>query len=126
MNSDSICVMVVDDSHTIRKTAEKLLEKEGFKVVCVEDGFDALACVADVNTSIIFMDVMMPRLDGYDTCQVIKASAQFTTTPIIMLSSKDGVFDKARGRLAGSEAFITKPFSKDVLIQAITQHLKLV
>lgn len=124
MNSDSICVMVVDDSHTIRKTAEKLLEKEGYKVVCVEDGFDALACVAEINPNIIFMDVMMPRLDGYDTCQVIKASEQFTKTPIIMLSSKDGVFDKARGRLAGSEAFITKPFSKDVLIQAITQHLK--
>lgn len=125
MNTKPTCIMVVDDSHTIRKTAEIILEKEGFKIICAEDGFDALAKVTEVNPDMIFMDVMMPRLDGYDTCQVIKASTQFANTPIVMLSSKDGIFDKARGRLAGSEAFITKPFTKDMLLQVIKQRLNL-
>ncbi len=116
-------IMLVDDSHTIRKTAEVLLSKEGFEVVCVEDGFEALAKVSDIKPDIIFMDVMMPRLDGYDACQIIKSSEEFKDTPVIMLSSKDGVFDRVRGRVAGSEAFISKPFSRDDLVNTIKTYL---
>ena len=115
-------IMVVDDSPTIRRTAETLLSKEGYEVTSVEDGLEALCKVAEVRPDVIFMDVMMPKLDGYDTCQVIKASADFSETLVIMLSSKDGIFDRARGKLAGSEAFISKPFSRDELLSVIETH----
>ncbi|MGL4674155.1 MAG: response regulator [Wohlfahrtiimonas sp.] len=113
-------IMVVDDSSTVRKTAELILSKEGFEVVSEIDGFNALSHLEDVKPDLIFMDVMMPNLDGYDTCQIIKGSAsELSKTPVIMLTSKDGAFDKARGQLAGCDAFITKPFTRDDLISVI-------
>ena len=121
--AQALKIMVVDDSHTIRKTAQTLLSKEGHTVICIEDGFEALTKVAEIRPDIIFMDVMMPRLDGYDTCQIIKASPDFKDTPIVMLSSKDGVFDKVRGRISGSVALVSKPFSKDDLVEAIQTYL---
>ncbi|WP_110018353.1 response regulator [Plasticicumulans acidivorans] len=115
--------MVVDDSRTIRRTAETLLEREGFIVITADDGFEALAKIVDGEPDIVFLDIMMPRLDGYQTCAVIKSNARFRATPVIMLSSKDGIFDKARGKLAGSEQFITKPFTREDLLDAIQQHV---
>jgi len=115
-------VMVIDDSKTIRRTAETLLAKEGCEVITAEDGFDALSKVADHRPDIIFVDVMMPRLDGYQTCALIKNNADFKATPVIMLSSKDGLFDKARGRIVGSDQYLTKPFSRAELLGAIEQH----
>jgi len=115
-------VMVIDDSKTIRRTAETLLAKEGCEVITAEDGFDALSKVADHRPDIIFVDVMMPRLDGYQTCALIKNNADFKATPVIMLSSKDGLFDKARGRIVGSDEYLTKPFSRAELLGAIEQH----
>ena len=117
-------VMVIDDSKTIRRTAETLLKREGAEVVTATDGFEALAKIADQQPQIIFVDIMMPRLDGYQTCALIKQHPQLKTTPVIMLSSKDGVFDRARGRLAGSDRYLTKPFTKEGLVEAVTQHLK--
>lgn len=117
-----ITVMVVDDSKTIRNVAEKLLHKEGFVVVTAENGFEALPKIVDHQPDIIFLDIMMPRLDGYQTCSVLKNSSRFKDTPVVMLSSKDGVFDKAKGRLVGSEQFVTKPFTKDDLLEAIDQY----
>jgi len=105
-------VMVIDDSKTIRRTAETLLAKVGCEVVTATDGFDALAKIADTRPDIIFVDIMMPRLDGYQTCALIKNNSEFKDTPVIMLSSKDGLFDKARGRIVGSDQYLTKPFSK--------------
>ncbi|PWV62323.1 twitching motility two-component system response regulator PilG [Plasticicumulans acidivorans] len=121
--NSAIKVMVVDDSRTIRRTAETLLEREGFIVITADDGFEALAKIVDGEPDIVFLDIMMPRLDGYQTCAVIKSNARFRATPVIMLSSKDGIFDKARGKLAGSEQFITKPFTREDLLDAIQQHV---
>ena len=117
-------VMIIDDSKTIRRTAETLLQKEGCDVITAEDGFDALAKIADHRPDIIFVDVMMPRLDGYQTCALIKNNSEFKSTPVIMLSSKDGLFDKAKGRIVGSDEYLTKPFSRDELLGAIQQHVK--
>jgi len=123
-NLEGLKVMVIDDSKTIRRTAETLLQKAGCEVITATDGFDALAKIADTNPDIIFVDIMMPRLDGYQTCALIKNNSNFKTTPVIMLSSKDGLFDKAKGRIVGSDQYLTKPFSKDELLGAIEQHVK--
>ena len=119
----SVRVLVIDDSKTIRRSAENLLSKEGYDVVTATDGFDALAKIADTRPEIIFVDIMMPRLDGYQTCALIKNNSAFKATPVIMLSSKDGLFDKAKGRIVGSDEYLTKPFSKDELLGAIRQHI---
>ena len=112
-------VMVIDDSKTIRRSAENLLAKAGCDVVTAVDGFDALAKIADTHPEIIFVDIMMPRLDGYQTCALIKNNSEFKATPVVMLSSKDGLFDKAKGRIVGSDRYITKPFSKEELLGTI-------
>lgn len=114
--------MVIDDSKTIRRTAETLLRKEGCDVVTASDGFEALAKIADYKPGIIFIDIMMPRLDGYQTCALIKHNRLFRNTPVIMLSSKDGLFDRARGRIVGSEQYLTKPFTREELLGAIKRH----
>ncbi len=114
-------VLVIDDSNTIRRSAEIFLKQGGHEVMLAEDGFDALAKVNDFKPSLIFCDILMPRLDGYQTCAIIKRNAKFSSVPVIMLSSKDGVFDKARGRMVGSQEYLTKPFTKDQLLQAVTQ-----
>jgi twitching motility two-component system response regulator PilG len=119
---NSTRVLVIDDSNTIRRSAEIFLKQGGYEVVLAEDGFDALAKVTDHRPDLIFCDILMPRLDGYQTCAIIKRNPQFATTPVIMLSSKDGLFDKARGRMVGSEDYLTKPFTKDQLLQAVAQH----
>lgn len=116
-------VMVIDDSKTIRRTAESLLAREGADVVTAVDGFDALAKIADQHPQIIFLDIMMPRLDGYQTCALIKTNQLFKQTPVIMLSSKDGLFDRARGRIVGSEQYLTKPFTREELLDAIRTHV---
>ena len=116
-------VLVIDDSKTIRKTAETLLAKEGCEVYTAVDGFDALAKVADYTPDIVFVDIMMPRLDGYQTCSLIKHNKVFKSIPVIMLSSKDGLFDKARGRIVGSEQYLTKPFTREELLGAIRRHV---
>ena len=116
-------VMVIDDSKTIRRTAETLLKKEGCEVVTAVDGFEALAKISDHQPVIIFVDIMMPRLDGYQTCALIKNHQVFRSTPVVMLSSKDGLFDKARGRIVGSEQYLTKPFTRDELLDAIRRHV---
>lgn len=116
-------VMVIDDSKTIRRSAETLLKREGFDVVTATDGFEALAKIADQHPSIIFVDIMMPRLDGYQTCALIKNNQTFRSTPVIMLSSKDGLFDRAKGRVVGSEEYLTKPFTKEELLGAIDKYV---
>jgi len=115
-------VLIVDDSMTIRRTAETLLKREGYEVVTAEDGFEALSRIVDDRPDIIFLDIMMPRLDGYQTCAVIKNNTEFRSTPVIMLSSKDSIFDRARGSLVGSEQYVTKPFTREELLDAIQQH----
>ncbi|GAA4412968.1 response regulator [Quisquiliibacterium transsilvanicum] len=117
-------VMVVDDSNTIRRSAEIFLGQAGFRVILAEDGFDALAKVADHDPDLVFCDILMPRLDGYQTCALIKKSPRFSEIPVIMLSSKDGLFDKARGRMVGSDQYLTKPFTKDSLLQAVATHAR--
>jgi twitching motility two-component system response regulator PilG len=117
--SGAIKVLVIDDSNTIRRSAELFLRQAGYEVILAEDGFDALAKISDHQPSLIFVDIMMPRLDGYQTCALIKQHPQLKSTPVIMLSSKDGVFDRARGRLAGSDRYLTKPFTKEGLVQAV-------
>ena len=112
-------VMVIDDSNTIRRSAEIFLVQAGCQVVLAEDGFDALAKIADHQPRVIFCDIMMPRLDGYQTCSLIKKNPRFKATPVIMLSSKDGLFDRARGRMVGSDQYLTKPFTKDSLLQTV-------
>jgi twitching motility two-component system response regulator PilG len=112
-------VMVIDDSNTIRRSAEIFLKQANCQVVLAEDGFDALAKIADHQPDVIFCDIMMPRLDGYQTCSLIKKNARFKATPVIMLSSKDGLFDRARGRMVGSDHYLTKPFTKDSLLQTV-------
>ncbi|MFC3903832.1 twitching motility two-component system response regulator PilG [Acinetobacter marinus] len=116
-------VMIIDDSKTIRRTAETLLQREGCQVVSAVDGFDALSKIVDTNPDIIFVDIMMPRLDGYQTCALIKNNQNYQNVPVIMLSSKDGLFDQAKGKIVGSEQYLTKPFSKEELFEAINNHV---
>jgi twitching motility two-component system response regulator PilG len=116
-------ILVIDDSKTIRRTAETLLAKEGCTVFTAMDGFDALSKIADHHPDVIFVDIMMPRLDGYQTCSLIKHNDSFKDIPVIMLSSKDGLFDRARGRIVGSEQYLTKPFTRDELLGAIAQQV---
>ena len=122
-HSSALKVMVIDDSKTIRRTAETLLKNVGCEVITAIDGFDALAKIVDHHPHIIFVDIMMPRLDGYQTCALIKGNQLFKSTPVIMLSSKDGLFDKARGRIVGSEQYLTKPFTRDELLGAIRTYV---
>jgi len=112
-------VLVIDDSNTIRRSAEIFLKQGGHEVVLAEDGFDALSKINDYHPDVIFCDILMPRLDGYQTCAIIKKNARFAAVPVVMLSSKDGVFDKARGRMVGSQEYLTKPFTKDQLLEAV-------
>ncbi len=114
-------VLVVDDSNTIRRSAEIFLKQGGHEVLLADDGFDALAKINDYQPDLVFCDILMPRLDGYQTCAIIKRNARFANIPVVMLSSKDGVFDKARGRMVGSQEYLTKPFTKDQLLQAVQQ-----
>ena len=123
VNLGGVKVMVIDDSNTIRRSAEIFLVQAGCQVVLAEDGFDALAKIADHHPDIVFCDIMMPRLDGYQTCALIKNNSAFKSTPVIMLSSKDGLFDKAKGRIVGSDQYLTKPFSKEELLGAIKTHV---
>lgn len=116
-------IMVIDDSKTIRRTAETLLQREGYEVITAVDGFEALSKIAEANPDIVFVDIMMPRLDGYQTCALIKNSQNYQNIPVIMLSSKDGLFDQAKGRVVGSDEYLTKPFSKDELLTAIRNHI---
>ncbi len=116
-------IMVIDDSKTIRRTAENLLRKAGCEVITAVDGFEALSLVADHHPDLIFVDIMMPRLDGYQTCALIKSNKAYADTPVIMLSSKDGLFDRAKGRLAGSDQYLTKPFTREELLDAIRRHV---
>lgn len=121
-NLAGLKVMVIDDSNTIRRSAEIFLLQAGCKVILAEDGFDALAKITDHQPEVIFVDIMMPRLDGYQTCALIKKNARFAATPVIMLSSKDGLFDRARGRMVGSDEYLTKPFTKEVLLRTVAER----
>ena len=123
-NLAGVKVMVIDDSNTIRRSAEIFLGKAGATVILAEDGFDALAKIADHQPELIFCDILMPRLDGYQTCAMIKKSPRFKEIPVVMLSSKDGLFDRARGRLVGSERYLTKPFTKDSLLQTVVEFTR--
>jgi twitching motility two-component system response regulator PilG len=116
------CVLVVDDSATIRRSAETMLANEGFEVITAENGFEALSKVTKHHPDLIFVDIMMPRLDGYQTCAIIKNNADFRDTPVVMLTSKDGLFDMARGRVVGSDLYLTKPFTREELLGAVKQH----
>lgn len=118
----SVKVMVIDDSNTIRRSAEIFLKASGCEVILAEDGFDALAKISNEHPDLIFVDIMMPRLDGYQTCSLIKRNARYKTTPVIMLSSKDGLFDRARGRMVGSDQYLTKPFTQETLIDAVQTY----
>jgi twitching motility two-component system response regulator PilG len=120
-NGSTFKVLVVDDSNTIRRSAEIFLKQGNHEVLLAEDGFDALAKVNDYQPDLIFCDILMPRLDGYQTCAIIKRNTKFSNVPVIMLSSKDGVFDKARGRMVGAQDYLTKPFTKEQLLQAVQQ-----
>jgi twitching motility two-component system response regulator PilG len=115
-------VLVIDDSNTIRRSAEIFLKQGGHEVVLAEDGFDALAKLSDYQPDVVFCDILMPRLDGYQTCAIIKRNPIFAGVPVIMLSSKDGLFDKARGRMVGSQDYLTKPFTKDQLLKTVLAH----
>ncbi len=121
-STGSMKVLVIDDSNTIRRSAEIFLKQGGHQVTLAEDGFDALSKVGDSQPDLIFCDILMPRLDGYQTCAIIKRNEKFAATPVVMLSSKDGVFDKARGRMVGSQDYLTKPFTKDQLLHAVQQY----
>ena len=116
-------VMVIDDSNTIRRSAEIFLTKAGCEVILAQDGFDALSKITDHQPDVVFVDIMMPRLDGYQTCSLIKRNVKYRSTPVIMLSSKDGLFDRARGRMVGSDEYLTKPFTKDTLLSAVREHM---
>jgi twitching motility two-component system response regulator PilG len=118
-----IKVMVIDDSNTIRRSAEIFLVQAGCKVILAEDGFDALSKITDHQPDVVFVDIMMPRLDGYQTCALIKKNPRFSGTPVIMLSSKDGLFDRARGRMVGSDEYLTKPFTKDSLLRTVASYV---
>jgi twitching motility two-component system response regulator PilG len=117
-------ILVIDDSNTIRRSAEMYLRQAGYDVILAEDGFDALAKISDHQPRVIFVDIMMPRLDGYQTCALIKQNPHLKATPVIMLSSKDGVFDRARGRLAGSDRYLTKPFTREALVETVQEYVK--
>jgi twitching motility two-component system response regulator PilG len=117
-------VMVIDDSQTIRRTAETLLAREGYAVITASDGYEALGKIVDHSPDLIFIDIMMPRLDGYQVCALIKGNPKFSQTPVVMLSSKDGVFDRARGRIVGSDQYLTKPFTKDEILKAVKSYVK--
>lgn len=121
-NLADVKVMVIDDSNTIRRSAEIFLKQAGCEVILAEDGFDALSKIASHLPDVIFVDIMMPRLDGYQTCSLIKRNSRFKSTPVIMLSSKDGVFDRARGRMVGSDQYLTKPFTQESLIEAVATY----
>ena len=126
MSADGLAgtkVMVIDDSSTVRKSAELFLASAGCEVLTAEDGFDALAKIADHQPDVIFLDIMMPRLDGYQTCALIKKNPAFAATPVVMLSSRDGVFDRARGQMVGSDEYLTKPFDKAALLAAVQARL---
>lgn len=123
-NLSGIKVMVIDDSNTIRRSAEIFLKQAGCEVILAEDGFDALSKITDHLPDIIFVDVMMPRLDGYQTCSLIKKNPRYQVTPVVMLSSKDGLFDRARGRMVGSDEYLTKPFTKDSLLNVVADRVK--
>ncbi|MCX7218790.1 response regulator [Undibacterium parvum] len=120
--NENLKIMVIDDSSTIRRSAEIFLGQVGYKVILAEDGFDALAKINDTHPDLIFCDILMPRLDGYQTCALIKKSAKFRNTPVIMLSSKDGLFDRARGAMVGSDEYLTKPFTKDSLLKTVRNY----
>ena len=122
-NIAGLKVMVIDDSNTIRRSAEIFLAQAGCTVILAEDGFDALAKISDHQPDVIFVDIMMPRLDGYQTCTLIKKNPRYASTPVIMLSSKDGVFDRARGQIAGSDDYLTKPFTRESLVDAVSACL---
>lgn len=115
-------IMLIDDSRTIRRSAETMLAKEGCEVITANDGFEALALIHKHEPDLIFVDIMMPRLDGYQTCAIIKNNARFKNVPVVMLTSKDGLFDKARGRIVGSDHYLTKPFTRDELLAAVRQQ----
>lgn len=121
-NLTGVKVMVIDDSNTIRRSAEIFLKQSGCEVILAEDGFDALSKISTQLPDIIFVDIMMPRLDGYQTCSLIKRNPRFNSTPVIMLSSKDGLFDRARGRMVGSDQYLTKPFTQESLLQAVRTY----
>jgi twitching motility two-component system response regulator PilG len=123
-NLAGLKVMVIDDSNTIRRSAEIFLKQSGCTVVLAEDGFDALAKVADTQPDVVFCDILMPRLDGYQTCAMIKKSPRFKDTPVVMLSSKDGLFDRARGRMVGSDQYLTKPFTKESLLRTVSEYAR--
>ena len=122
VEKQSLKIMVIDDSSTIRRSAEIFLGQVGYQVILAEDGFDALAKINDYHPDLIFCDILMPRLDGYQTCALIKKSAKFRNTPVIMLSSKDGLFDRARGSIVGSNEYLTKPFTKDSLLKTVRNY----
>jgi twitching motility two-component system response regulator PilG len=115
-------VMVIDDSNTIRRSAEIFLTQSKCEIILAVDGFDAMAKIIDTHPDIIFVDIMMPRLDGYQTCTLIKRNSHFKTTPVVMLSSKDGLFDQARGRMVGSDEYLTKPFTKESLLNVVKNY----
>lgn len=121
-SAHNLTIMVIDDSNTIRRSAEMFLTQAGYQVVLAEDGFDALAKIADHQPALVFCDILMPRLDGYQTCALIKKSTKFHATPVLLLSSKDGLFDRARGSMVGAAAYLTKPFTKDSLLAAVREH----
>jgi twitching motility two-component system response regulator PilG len=121
-NTTATKVLVIDDSNTIRRSADIFLKQGGYQVLLAEDGFDALSKVNDLRPDLIFCDILMPRLDGYQTCAIIKRNPNFVDVPVIMLSSKDGLFDKARGRMVGAQDYLTKPFTKDQLLQTVAQY----
>ena len=123
MSTTGLKVLVIDDSNTIRRSAEIFLKQGGHEVMLAEDGFDALAKVNDYQPNLIFCDILMPRLDGYQTCAIIKRNAKFASVPVVMLSSKDGLFDRARGRMVGSDQYLTKPFTKESLLKAVATHV---
>ena len=123
MDVQGLKVLVIDDSNTIRRTAETLLAKVGCDVSTSSDAFDTLAKIVDIKPDIIFVDIMMPRLDGYQTCALIKNNPDYKATPVIMLSSKDGLFDKAKGRIVGADDYLTKPFGRAELIDVLERHI---
>ena len=122
-SEDTFKVLVVDDSNTIRRSAEIFLKQGGYEVLLAEDGFDAMAKINEVKPDMVFCDILMPKLDGYQTCAIVKRNTDFAATPVVMLSSKDGVFDKARGRMVGCQDYLTKPFTKDQLLQTVERFV---
>jgi twitching motility two-component system response regulator PilG len=124
MSLNGLKIMLIDDSRTIRRSAETMLSREGCEVITANDGFEALSLIHKHEPNLIFVDIMMPRLDGYQTCAIIKNNARFSSVPVVMLTSKDGLFDKARGRIVGSDQYLTKPFTRDELLAAVRDQIK--